>query len=100
MMQHDHSSGLWIHKVVAAILKTPDAETLRDGFRVQLYNSRGAHWVAPTGAPERALAEKYRTCAESVENTGFVRFAATLRDLAAAYDHEAERVIARSKRDE
>lgn len=96
----EDTSGLWIHKVVAAILDAPDAETLRDGFQVQLYNSRGAHWVDPTGAPERALAEKYRTRAESVENTGFVRFASTLRDLAAAYDHEAERVITRSKRDE
>jgi hypothetical protein len=93
-------SGMWIHKVVAAILDAPDAETLRDGFRVQLYNSRGAHWVDPTGAPERALAEKYRTRAESVENAGFVRFASTLRDLAAEYDHEADRIIARSKRDE
>ena len=93
-------SGLWIHKVVAAILDAPDAETLRDGFRIQLYNSRGAHWVDPTGAPERGLAEKYRTRAEAVENAGFMRFASTLRYLAAEYDREAERVIARSKRDD
>lgn len=93
-------SGLWIHKAVAAILDASDADSVREGFRVQLYNSRGAYWVDPSGAPERALAEKYRTDAESVENAGFVRLAATLRDLADGYDHEAERVISRSKRDE
>lgn len=93
-------SGLWIHMAVAAILDAPDGDLLRDGFRVQLYNSRGAHWVDPTGTPERALADKYRTNADSLENAGFVRLASTLRELAINYDHEAERVISRSKRDE
>lgn len=43
--------------------------------------------------PERALAEKYRQKADDMENAGYQRLAATLRDLAASYDRDAERII-------
>jgi hypothetical protein len=66
---------------------------MRDGFRIELINSRGIHWVDPTGKPERELAEKYRRQAESVDLAGFPRLAATLRDLADRYDRDAERVV-------
>lgn len=73
--------GLWIHRSAAAALNAKDAEDMRDGFRSELYNSRGAHWVDPTGKPERGLAAKYRAQAEAVEGAGFTRLAATLREL-------------------
>jgi hypothetical protein len=53
-----------------------------------------AHWIDPTGKPERELAAKYRNQAEEVENAGYHRLAAALRDLAESYDREAERIIA------
>ncbi|WP_211313937.1 hypothetical protein [Brenneria roseae] len=66
---------------------------MRNGFRTAIYNSRGAHFVDPTGKQEKELAEQFRSKAEEVENAGFQRFAVTLRDLADSYVREAERVI-------
>lgn len=85
--------GLWIRAVVAAALNDREADEMRDGFRTGTYNSRGAHWVDPTGTPERELAEQFRRKAEEVENAGFQRFAVTLKNLADGYEREAERII-------
>lgn len=87
------SNGLWINREVAVALNDRNAESMREGYRIGTYNSRGAHWVDPTGKPERELADQFRAKAEEVENAGFQRFAVTLRVLADSYDHEAERVI-------
>lgn len=91
------NSGLWIDKVVAAALNDREADCMRDGFRTGIYNSRGAHWVDPTGRPERELAGSLRKKAEDVENSGFQRLAVTLRELADDYDRQAERIIADNK---
>ncbi len=85
--------GLWIHRSVATALNDRDADEMRSGFRTGTYNSRGVHWVDPTGKPEKELAEQFRRKAEEVENAGFPRFAVTLRDLAESYAREAERII-------
>lgn len=87
------SSGLWIDSTVASALNDRDDEHLRQGYRTAIYNSRGVHWVDPTGKPEKELAEQYRRKAEDVENAGFQRLASMLRDVAAGYEHEAERVV-------
>ncbi len=85
--------GLWIRRAVAAVLNDREADDMRNGFRTGTYNSRGVHWVDPTGKPERELAGQFRSKAEEVENAGFQRFAVTLRGLADGYDREAERII-------
>lgn len=87
------SSELWIDRAVASALNEWDDEDIREGYRTAIYNSRGVHWVDPTGKPEKELAEKYRRKAEDVENAGFQRFASMLRDVAAGYEREAGRVI-------
>jgi hypothetical protein len=87
--------GLWIHRSAATILNAKDAEDIRDGFRAELYNSRGGHWVDPTGKPERDLAGRYRAQAEAMDTTGYPRLAAMLRELADTYEHEAERISSR-----
>ncbi|SMB24864.1 conserved hypothetical protein [Serratia proteamaculans] len=89
--------GLWINRAIASALNDRDAESMREGYRRGIYNSRGAHWVDPTGKPERELADQFRTKAEEVENAGYQRFAVTLRVLADGYDQEAERVISDQK---
>ncbi|MDL2321529.1 hypothetical protein LJC47_04215 [Desulfosarcina sp. OttesenSCG-928-B08] len=86
--------GLWIHCAVAAALNDHEAGNMRDGFRAGIYNSRGAHFIDPTGNPERELAKQFRTKADEVENAGFHRFAVTLKELADDYDREAERIVA------
>jgi hypothetical protein len=92
--------GLWIHRSAAAALNARDAEDMRDGFRTELYNSRGVHWVDPTGAPERELATNNRARAEAVENAGYHRLATTLRELATSYEREADSVATRVRVDE
>ena len=83
--------GLWIHRSAANVLNAKDAQRLRAGFHTELYNSRGVHWIDPAGKPERELAEKYRSQAEAVENAGYQRLAGTLRELATAYEQDAQR---------
>jgi hypothetical protein len=85
--------GLWINKSVADTLNNKDAEVMRNGYRMGVYNSRGFHWVDPTGKPELGLSAKYKKRAEDVENEGFQRFAAMLRGLADSYSKEAESII-------
>ena len=91
--------GLWINRTVAEALNGRDAEKMRNGFRTGIFNSRGFHWVDPTGKPERELAEQSRQKAEEVENAGFQRLAVMLRELAESYDREAERIIAEHERE-
>ena len=92
--------GLWIHRSVAAALNAKDAGDMRDGFLTELFNSRGTHWVDPTGKPERELADKYRVQAEAVEGAGYHRLATTLRELAGSYEREAEGVSSREASDD
>ncbi|MEJ1383063.1 MAG: hypothetical protein RPV21_01625 [Candidatus Sedimenticola sp. (ex Thyasira tokunagai)] len=89
-------SGLWINQEVARVLNARDSSDMRSGFRTEVYNSRGVHWVDPTGQPERDLAEKWTARAIEVEQAGYARFGAILRELASSYIREAERVSAES----
>jgi hypothetical protein len=84
--------GLWIDQNVAAALNDKAAEHIRTGFSSEIFNSRGAYCVDPTGKPERELAEQYRQKADEVENAGYQRFAATLRSRAEYYEQEADRI--------
>ena len=86
--------GLWIDRAVADALNRRNAEGMRRGFHLEAINSRGVHWVDPTGKPERELAEQYRQKADDVENDGYQRFAVALRGLSASYDRDADRVVA------
>ncbi len=94
------SDGLWITRAAAAALNAKDAGDMREGFRTELYNSRGVHSVDPTGKPERELENKYRMQGEAVENAGYHRLAITLRELATSYEREAERVVSREHFDD
>ena len=91
------ADGLWINRAVAEALNDRHAGKLREGFRSGTYNSRGVHWVDPTGKSENELAEQFRSKAEKIENEGFHRFADTLRGLANSYDREAEQIVAEHK---
>lgn len=90
--------GLWIHRSAAEALNAKDAEEMRSGFGSELFNSRGFHWVDPTGKPERELASKYREQAEAVEVAEYHRLAITLRELAASYEREADGLLLRAPR--
>jgi len=44
-------SGLWIHKAIAKVLNDKDAEVIRSGFTMELFNQRGVHGLHT--APKR-----------------------------------------------
>lgn len=85
--------GMWIHRGIAQALNARELDEMRRGYLIGTFNSRGVHWIDPTGKPERELAERFRSYAEQVENSGYQRFAATLREIASSYDREAEKII-------
>jgi len=89
--------GLWIIRAIAEALNDRNADKLRSGFTEQVFNSRGAHWVDPTAKEEKELAVKYNNQANMVEDAGYQRFAAALRQVAQSYEREAERVIGDAK---
>ncbi|HUX08309.1 MAG TPA: hypothetical protein VMX35_13460 [Acidobacteriota bacterium] len=82
--------GLWINRAIAEVLNAKDHGDMREGFKMKIFDSRGVHFVDPTGKPERELADKYYAQADAAENAGYSRLATTLRELAASYKHEAE----------
>ena len=84
--------GLWIHRAVAAVLNAREANDLRDGFVTETLNSRGVHWVDPSGKQEEELEAKYLAQADDVDRAGFPRLAAALRKLAKSYGLESRRV--------
>ena len=79
------SEFLWINETVAQVLNAKDHDKVREGFRLAIVNSRGAHFVDPTGEPERQLAGKYRQLASNVEDNGYQRIALVLRVVADRY---------------
>ena len=85
--------GLWINKDIIEFLDKEDNTFVRDGYRLKVYNSRGVHWIDPSGKQEKEISEFWKERAKEVENKGFIRFGATLRNLAKSYEKEAERVI-------
>ena len=91
--------GLWIHHFAVAELNAKDAGDMRDGFRAELFNSRGIHGFT-AGREEKKLAEKYRMQADEVESHGYHRLANILRDLAASYERDAEREASREPFDD
>ena len=96
---HD-DDGLWIRRSVARVLDQHNADDLRSGYHSGWYNSRGVHHVDPTGKPERDLAEQFRKKANDIENAGFQRLAAELRQLADQYDREADQTVSEYKEDQ
>jgi hypothetical protein len=86
-------TGLWIHKAVAKVLDKLNSETMLREFINGKYNSRGMHFVDPTGTPEKALSEHYQQQADQLEIAGYSRFAHNLRVLANEYESEAKRII-------
>lgn len=78
------SDGLFIHRSVAELLHE-EGDDLRNGYYHGAINSRGAHFVDPSGAPEFALEKKYREYATQIDELGLFRFAEKLRLLAKFY---------------
>lgn len=80
--------GFFINRRIAYYLQSETAEGVRAGYSVEAFNSRGAHWVDPTGKPEFELEEKYNNMANAADDEGMFRFANTLREIAQNFHNE------------
>jgi len=92
--------GLFMNHAIATTLNREDMDQLRRGYELGVFNSRGAHMVDPTGAPEKALSATFNHRAEAVENAGYHRLAVSLRSIADQYTREAERIVDKSSDDD
>ncbi len=82
-------SGLFINHLVARTLQDDSDGYILAGYSTESFNSRGVHFVDPTGAPEFALEQQYRDRANAVDAFGMFRFAKILRQIADSYHAEA-----------
>jgi hypothetical protein len=87
--------GLWIHSSVASALNARDAESMRSGFTIELFNQRGVHTFT-AGKEERELARLNREKAQALEEKGYSRFAASMRKFAESYERQAKSESERS----
>ena len=74
-------------------LNKPENDAMRNGYYVGILNQRGAHWVDPTGAPEKKLSEKYKNLAEKVESLGYAKFAELLQTISDRYKDMADSIV-------
>ena len=87
--------GLWIRRAVAEALNARDADGMRTGFTIEIFNQRGGHSFT-AGREERELAQRNREKAEALKAAGYSRFATAMRELANIYDQDAEREALRT----
>ena len=92
--------GLVLRHAIAEAANKVEMDELRKGYCLALFNSRGVHWVDPTGKPEIELAEKFEGQADQLEKAGYFHLAASLRNLAGEYRHEAKRLQNRKPSDD
>lgn len=87
------NNGFWIDEGIAKCLNAKEHQDMRQGFAIEIFNSRGVHSIDPSGAPEKKLEEKYLKMAEEAEAKGFHRLGKTMRDVASSYAKEALRIV-------
>jgi hypothetical protein len=82
--------GVWPAEPVRDVIDKIASDALDQGFRVGVYNARGAVWRGPGGQQERELAEKYDRWAGQVAGR-WPRTAAILRRISQGYEAEGRR---------
>ncbi len=89
--------GFWIDRNIAEVVERREFQGLREAMSSEYFNSRGVHWVDPTGQSEFALEAGYKERADEALAEGFPRLAATMRSLAETYGEEGRRRASRHK---
>ena len=92
-----------LNSVILQELNQQDNDHMRRGYYLGVINSRGAHYIDPTGAPEKELGDRYMAEAQKTTANGYSRFADTLRKLGQSFYEEREfnikRVEARRRKE-
>ena len=82
--------GVWPCEPVREVLDEIATESVRRGFTIGRFNSRGMVTRGEGGHQERELAAEYAAWARALEST-HPRVAAILREMVAWYEHDANR---------
>lgn len=82
---------VWPCESVRDVIDDIQSESMTEGARTGVYNSRGAHWRGEGGDQERELAEKYRKWSEELQFSHPFVASKLLMGLAKTYDREASR---------
>jgi len=83
--------GVWPCEPVRQVMEDIQSESMMEGARIGVYNSRGVHGRGEGGDQERELAEKYRNWGESLQFSHPYVSSKLLMELARTYEHEANR---------
>lgn len=83
--------GVWPCEPVRQVMEDIQSESMMDGTRTGVYNSRGVHMGGENGDQERELADKYRQWAQSLQFSHPYVSSKLLMELARMYEHEATR---------
>lgn len=83
------SDGLFIDRKIAKYLDQD--EHMLSGYSEEAINSRGAIWVGEHGEAFFKIAREFDAKATELEHTGFIQFAAALRNLAREYEADGKR---------
>lgn len=94
------NDGTWPFSPAREVLDRLELETLREGFRLGIWESRGVTSRIPDegGDQERELAKTYRSHAQALQHS-YPNLAATLNEVARWYEsdglHEDRRALLR-----
>lgn len=88
----------FINVDVARMLDADGAEAQRLGYCTEVFNSRGVHFIDPTGEEEFKLEALWTSRAEESDKRGLFRFSQTLRKIAESFRQEAKSNIAEKVR--
>jgi addiction module HigA family antidote len=83
--------GVWPCEPVRDVMEEVQSESMMDGARTGIYNSRGVHWRGEGGDQERELAEKYRKWGQALQVSHPFVASKLLMGLTKTYDLEASR---------
>jgi hypothetical protein len=82
-------NGTWPCQAVCEVMEAIASEHLARGFKVGVYNARGAVWRGPGGDQERDLADIYRQWAKQI-GFDYPFMGRILDEIADTYDREGE----------
>lgn len=79
--------GAWPAEPAREVIDRIASDALDDGFRIGVYNARGAQWRGRGGGQERELAQKYRRWAGQISGR-WPRTGTILRRITQGYEAE------------
>ncbi len=85
------ATGLFINRDIALIIDMKEYEYLRNGYMTEAINSRGVHWVDPSGQEDYKLEQSWKDKAKALETICCLRFSETAKMISSHFKDEGDR---------